>query len=67
VSIVRRPRRRAVDHAGRHPAQGRASTRAARADADLIGGRMGAAVERAGRLGDGWLSGTTSSDAELAQ
>jgi alkanesulfonate monooxygenase SsuD/methylene tetrahydromethanopterin reductase-like flavin-dependent oxidoreductase (luciferase family) len=24
-------------------------------------------VERAGRLGDGWLSGTTSSDAELAQ
>src|SRR4029453_19442012 len=32
-----------------------------------IGGRLGAAVERAGRLGDGWLSGTTSSDAELAR
>lgn len=31
-----------------------------------IGGRVGAAVERAGRIGDGWLSGTTSTDAELA-
>lgn len=30
-----------------------------------IGGRVGRAVERAGRLGDGWLSGTTSTDAEL--
>ncbi len=31
-----------------------------------IGGRVGPAVERAGRLGDGWLTGTTSTDAELA-
>ena len=31
-----------------------------------IGGRVGPAVERAGRLGDGWLTGTTSTDEELA-
>lgn len=30
-----------------------------------IGGRVGPAVERAGRIGDGWLTGTTSTDAEL--
>jgi alkanesulfonate monooxygenase SsuD/methylene tetrahydromethanopterin reductase-like flavin-dependent oxidoreductase (luciferase family) len=32
-----------------------------------IGGRRGAAVERAGRLGDAWISDTRCSDEELAE
>lgn len=56
-----------VDHQGRHYqlAGARVNPRPRVPTPIWIGGRMGAAVERAGRLGDGWLSGTTSSDAEL--
>ena len=58
-----------VDHAGRHfRLEGARVNPVPRVPTPIwIGGRMGAAVERAGRLGDGWLTGTTSSDAELAQ
>ena len=56
-----------VDHEGRHfqLAGARINPRPRVPTPIWIGGRMGAAVERAGRLGDGWLTGTTSSDAEL--
>lgn len=56
-----------VDHAGRHfqLAGARVNPRPRVPTPIWVGGRMGAAVERAGRLGDGWVSGTTSSDAEL--
>jgi len=56
-----------VDHAGRHfRLEGARINPVPRVATPIwIGGRMGAAVERAGRLGDGWLTGTTSHDAEL--
>lgn len=56
-----------VDHQGRHfQLTGARINPHPRVPTPIwIGGRIGAAVERAGRLGDGWLSGTTSSDAEL--
>ena len=58
-----------VDHAGKHfQLEGARINPVPRVPTPIwIGGRIGAAVERAGRLGDGWLSGTTSSDTELAQ
>ena len=56
-----------VDHAGRHfQLEAARINPVPRVPTPIwIGGRMGAAVERAGRLGDGWLTGTTSHDAEL--
>jgi alkanesulfonate monooxygenase SsuD/methylene tetrahydromethanopterin reductase-like flavin-dependent oxidoreductase (luciferase family) len=57
-----------VDHQGRHfRLEGARVNPLPRVPTPIwIGGRMGAAVERAGRLGDGWLTGTTSNDAELS-
>ncbi len=69
VGIVRRLLAgETVDHEGRHfRLKGARINPIPRLPTPIwIGGRVGAAVERAGRLGDGWLSGTTSTDAELA-
>jgi alkanesulfonate monooxygenase SsuD/methylene tetrahydromethanopterin reductase-like flavin-dependent oxidoreductase (luciferase family) len=68
IAIVRRLLAgETVDHAGRHyTLAGARINPVPRVPTPIwVGGRMGAAVERAGRLGDGWLTGTTSSDAEL--
>jgi alkanesulfonate monooxygenase SsuD/methylene tetrahydromethanopterin reductase-like flavin-dependent oxidoreductase (luciferase family) len=68
VGIVRRLLAgETVDHQGRYFAlKGARVNPIPRVPTPIwIGGRVGAAVERAGRLGDGWLSGTTSTDAEL--